>query len=455
LYTMDNELHRLLRIIEETFPLPGRFRSRLPEDVAELSRLLTSSRSDLEGGYLNRPNLLSAYLRYFLPWNVFRLHRLFSFTADVAGAAAAAAAGAAGADVAGTLSLGLAEDDAVTDLGSGPLTLPVALWLYRPELRERRLEFRCVDSAGSALEAGKKLFAALTGGGGAWKIRTIHDSLDAPVRGKKAALVTAVNVFNELRRFGDPGAAALAAKKAAGLLERSCSGGGIILVMEPGIPGSGVFIAALRKLLLEGGRRISAPCTHGGPCPLPGFYGGSPQGRTAPEVFSRRGGASAPAFSAAPRSRGKAKWCHFTFDAAEAPAELHRLSALAGLPKERAAFSFLTAAAGPAGEPAGLSRPAALSPERIRVRMISAPFPLGELFGACKKGARKKNAPTRNAPAGNDETWGRYACSEQGLVLAAGSREEAERAGPEKGPKGVFLTKLKDPKTGIPVAALR
>ncbi|MDR2073094.1 MAG: rRNA methyltransferase [Spirochaetaceae bacterium] len=434
---MTRELQGLLRVIEETFPMPGRFRSRLPGDVAELSRLLTGSRSGREGGYLNRPNLLSAYLRYFLPWNIFRLHRLFSFTAVDGPTAAGLSAGA--------LPLGLADGDAVTDLGSGPLTLPVALWLYRPELRERRLEFRCVDSAGSALEAGKKLLAALTGGGGAWKIRTIHDSLDAPVRGKKAALVTALNVFNELSRFGDPGTTALAAKKAAGLLERSCAGGGTILVMEPGVPGSGAFIAALRRILLEGGKWIAAPCTHGEPCPLPGLSEGGPRKRMDPEVSFRPSGGPAPAGPAA--SRGKAKWCHFAFDTAEAPAELQRLSVLAGLPKERAVFSFLAAAAGPAGAAADVTRSAVSSPDRIGVRIVSDPFPLPGLSAALKEKTLKENAPK-----GNDEAWGRYGCSERGLVLVAGSRKEMERAGPGNGPKGVFLTKLRDPKTGIPVA---
>ena len=60
-------------LIEKTFPLPGRFRSALPSDVAELSRLLTSGRGERGLSYLGRPNLLSAYLRYFLPWNLYRL----------------------------------------------------------------------------------------------------------------------------------------------------------------------------------------------------------------------------------------------------------------------------------------------------------------------------------------------------------------------------------------------
>ena len=349
-------LESLLRVIEKTFPVPGRFRSGLPRDVAELSRLLTSARPDREGGYLGRPNLLSAYLRYFLPWNVFRLYRLLSL-------------------VSGPFP-GLTGGDAVTDLGSGPLTLPVALWLFRPELRKIDLEFRCVDHTGSVLEAGRKLFAALKAAESgsfrsAWKIRTIRDSINAPVRGEKAALVTAVNVFNEMYQRDDP---ASAAEKAAGILDRSA--GGSILVMEPGIPKSGAFIAALRDALLERGKKIAAPCTHEGPCPLPGVY-------ERPGEHGRK--------NVGP-GRGNAKWCHFAFDTAEAPAELHGLSAAAGIPKERATLSFLLA--GKAG-----------SVDHPKIRVISDVFPV---------------------PGG----WGRYGCGEKGLILLRGSKPEIERITP-------------------------
>jgi hypothetical protein len=390
-------LERLLQIIEEAFPVPGRFRSALPGDVAELSRLLTSARPEREGGYLSRPNLLSAYLRYFLPWNVFRLYRLFSLVSggDKTGSEGETGPGKAADPSANPAAsfLGLRGGDAVTDLGSGPLTLPVALWLFRPELRKLDLEFRCVDHSASVLEAGKKLFAALEAAEkGTWRIKTIHDSVNAPVRGEKAALVTAVNVFNELYQRDDP---AFAAEKAARILDRS--GGGSILVMEPGVPKSGAFIAALRDALLERGKKIVAPCTHEGPCPLPGVAG-QPRGGTG-AGFLRPGGRDAG-------SRGKAKWCHFAFDTAEAPAELHRLSAAAGIPKERAVFSFLLAGKAEsrleAPPRAGAGGTDSLANQSM-ARVISDAFPV---------------------PGG----WGRYGCGENGLVLLKGSRAEVERA---------------------------
>jgi hypothetical protein len=125
-------------LIDKTFPMPGRFRSTLPSDVAELSRLLTSGRGERGLSYLGHPSLLSAYLRYFLPWNLYRLCRLLP-----------------------GLNLNFAADDRIIDLGCGPLTFAAALWISCPQLRTVPLEFHCIDRSGPALDAGRKFFAAI------------------------------------------------------------------------------------------------------------------------------------------------------------------------------------------------------------------------------------------------------------------------------------------------------
>jgi hypothetical protein len=329
-------MEALLPLIEKTFPIPGRFRRDLVPAVAELSRFLTSARGERSLSYLNRPPLLSAYLRYFLPWNLYRLCRLLP-----------------------SLDLPLAPGDRILDLGAGPLTLPIGLWLCRPDLRGLPLEFRCLDRSRAALEAGKELFAALTGTGGLsgvlsgpglpavsrspWTITTVCGEIDRPGgwrRGlqDKAALVAALNVYNEvfqpispgddggLRRFADAQGALLASYT-----------GGRILVVEPGTPRSGRFIALLREALIGLGRPPCSPCAHGGPCPFPG-KGGFSRG-----VLS---GDSGEYFPGPSPGKTASKWCHFAFDTQSAPAVLRRLSMAAGLPKERATLSFLLA--GPA-----------------------------------------------------------------------------------------------------------
>ncbi len=383
-------LESLLDTIDDIFPLPARFRAGLGRDVADLSRSLTDRRSERDDGYLGKPAALSAYLRYFLPWNVYRLARLLP-----------------------ALPLDLADGDAVTDLGSGPLTLPIALWLSRPELRAVKLEFRCLDRTGKVLEEGRTLFAALTAGTDTpWKIRTIRGSLGTRIEGGKAAVVTAVNVLNELF-WDDRTPVAEQAERKAGFLSALARDDGKVLVVEPGIPRSGEFIAALRAAFIDAGRDPLAPCTHASACPMPGGHRG-------------------------------AKWCHFAFDTDQAPARLHKLSAAAGIPKERATLSFLLAgpagsaatASGAAQEAAAEGAPAAKRAPRagvrLPVRVISDAFPLAE-GGA-----------------------GRYACAEPGLILVAGRRNAVEAL-----PSGALVEfaapgsrPRQDPKSGAAVLEL-
>jgi hypothetical protein len=312
--------------------------------------------------------MLSAYLRYFLPWNVYRLCRLLP-----------------------ALPLHFAPGDAIIDLGSGPLTLVISLWIGRPDLRELPLEFRCVDRTAAALDAGKRLFYTLAGDAPPWVIKPIRASLGDPLYGPKARLVSAVNVFNEVFGALPRHTAALqqAADKTSRLLSSLTAASGSILALEPGIPRSGECIAALRAALLEQGQVPCSPCPHRGTCPCPG---------------------------------GKAKWCHFAFDTEDAPAALHTLSAAAGLPKERATLSFLLT--GP-GEPESPQE----HEKTLLARIFSDPFPV----------------PGRG--------YGRYGCSSRGLILALDRdrRNEKNKSGalvsltlgsPEK----------RDPKTGALLA---
>jgi hypothetical protein len=340
--------------------------------------LLTSQRQSLSGKYLGDPAHFSAYLRYFLPWNLFRLCKLF-------------------ANGDGGLALSsLSSDDpadkplVITDLGSGPLTLPIALWISRPDLREKNIEFRCFDINRHILKTGELLFAKIAGESIGrngkkkhegktnsadkikserikWKIKTIASSLTEARLDKKSALVTAVNVYNELYwklNAADTDAlVAFADGEAARLASLT---GGSVLIVEPGIPRSGTFIAHLRDRLIERGFSIDAPCTHHADCPM----------------------------ETSKIQRRSAKWCHFTFSAHEAPETLHSLSFSAHLPKESGVLSFLLAHK--AGQPPAASR------AHVPVRVISGTFPLPDMHHA------------------------RYGCSDKGLVLLTGSREEIE-----------------------------
>jgi hypothetical protein len=352
--------------------------------VAELSQLFTSVRKERSASYLGRPAPLSAYLRYFLPWNVFRLTRLFS-----------------------SLPLELKPNDVVNDIGAGPLTLMIALWISRSEFRDFPLEFRSIDRTAAVLEAGKKLFAALAGANTPWKTRIIQGELanngrlSVEIRGKPAALSAAVNVYNELfwnfSPFDTEGLERFAEKQAR-LLSSLTESSGSILAVEPGIPRSGEFIRRLRFFLMSQGRDPIAPCTHFSRCPLPGGHA--------------RGGAKNLAAS-------KGRWCHFAFDTTDAPNELHKLTASAQLPKERAVLSFILAGSN--------------KTESKKIRVISDVFPVNRDPGS----------------------WGRYGCSEQGLVLITGSRAVLENTPSGSVEDLPLKDSLRDTKSGALIAVKR
>lgn len=138
-------LERLPEALHKVWPLNAAHRRSLPEDVAALSRLLTTERRDLRHPYWSSPAFVSAYLYYFLPWNLLRLARLLAALPLPDPRALAPAGGEA----------------LLLDAGSGPLSLPLALWLARPEWREAPVRVLALDSAARPPELGKALFAAL------------------------------------------------------------------------------------------------------------------------------------------------------------------------------------------------------------------------------------------------------------------------------------------------------
>ena len=331
-------------LIKENFPIPGRFRSALPSQIAELSRLLTNNRGERPLSYLTRPNLLSAYIHYFLPWNIYRLCLLLN-----------------------SIDLSLSQGNSVTDLGSGPLTFASALWITRPDLRNVPLEINCIDRSAPALEAGNKFFNALcssTDTSNTWKINLIRDDIDIrriSHKGNQSALVCAVNLFNEIYEslsHSDTKGLRHIADNAAQLMSNMALTDGSILTVEPGVPQSGRFISLLRTAFMNMDIQPLSPCTHVSDCP---FF------------------------------NNKKRWCHFAYEAFDAPKELQQLSAAAALPKERLVFSYLLATA------------AKKNNTENKLRVISDAFPLPQ------------------------NRFGRYGCCSKGLVLLAGGRKQVER----------------------------
>jgi len=331
-------------IVQSVLPLDSRRLQELPKTVRNLSHSLTDERSTRRTGYMNDPSVLSAYIRYYQWWNLVRLCRLFT-----------------------NLPLNLVSGDACADFGSGPLTVPLALWISRPQLRNVELTWYCVDISASSLASGEELFLSLCArtGGSPWKIVRIKGEFGTSVR-KKLRMAVSANMFNELFWDSPQPLQELTQHHATALTGFLEEGRASVLVVEPGIPRAGRFISLLRDALLRRGLVPSSPCPHQAACPFPGQRNG--------------------------------KWCHFVFDTSTAPRALHKLSEAAHLSKDRAALSYIYATRAEDGD----SKGTALDQPVTTVRVVSDPIRL---------------------PQGRT---GRYCCSKLGMVLLSAGRDSYE-----------------------------
>ena len=332
-------LELMFRILDDVMPMNGSQKRDLSLACRDLSALLTTERDGLSRPYWTSPRLTSAYLRYFLPWNLVRLSALLP-----------------------GLNFGrIPEHPLILDMGSGPLTLPLALWLSRPDLRELPVTLVASDTTPHILELGRKIFDDLRAElapESPWTIRTMRASVtQAPRRlyAKPGTLwmITMGNVLNEMEeRRAKPGHQIV--DRMRELLENAAdmlSEDGLVLSVEPGTRQGGRLIAHLRKSALGGveeepeyedltafalreeqaGRRRYededdiddesddfglapmfvplAPCPHAGRCPM--------------------------------LDRRTTAWCHVNAPAEHAPAALRELSARAGLDKDSISLSFL------------------------------------------------------------------------------------------------------------------
>ena len=278
------ELERFGAVLKKVWPLKAKHRAHLKYDIKDMSRHLTNERSERRTEYMSDAKFLSPYLTYFLPWNLYRMSRLFT-----------------------GLELDIPDNSEIVDLGSGPLTAVIALWISRPHLRERKLNFTCMDRAPKSMQAGLKLFTAMAGKDSPWRIKTVKAGFTDRIH-RKADLLLAANAFNELDWSGRT--ARPQAEKLARHLANATAETGRILLIETGVRLTGRIIAEMRSQLLETGFNPLAPCPHAGECPMPATGKGAP-------------------------------WCHFNFSVKGAPAWLQMLSGEAQLEKEGVSINFL------------------------------------------------------------------------------------------------------------------
>ena len=170
-------LEALPAIFDEVVPLNQRHRLELGRTIRLLWEDLTSEREHRTAEYLSSPAYYSSYVRYFLPWNILRLSSILS-----------------------EMPLSLKAGSVLMDIGSGPLSLPIALYIARPDLRGTPLTVYCTDKTERILKVGQTIFeslcAKLSGSLPPWKIMLLRQPFGARLP-EKADLITAANVFNE------------------------------------------------------------------------------------------------------------------------------------------------------------------------------------------------------------------------------------------------------------------
>lgn len=325
---LTNEEYELINSfqdrVDEALRLGAKQKKETFKAIRELFEELTSERESKHTDYLSNPSKLSAYIYYYLWWNLLRFVRLFN-----------------------GLSLNIREGDVIGDFGCGPFSFVLALWIAKPELRDKQLTFYCVDISDKAMKAGEEIFNAFissttmqdetrcTDGEKTdmsstvnresnWRIKRVVAPFGIPLK-EKLDFFFSANMFNEicwkniknLKIYGE---------KQASIVDSYLKDSASVLIIEPGLPTGGKIVSVFRKFFVNRrGYSVIAPCPHINLCPL----------------HERESMEESLPMSKLPRSHARGKWCHFSFSTLTAPKRLAELSAKVHLAKKTASLSFL------------------------------------------------------------------------------------------------------------------
>lgn len=341
-------LNNFDKIIQGVRPLNSKQLQQLPQNIKALSHQLTDERSTRRLGYMNDTIQLSSYVRYYTWWNLVRLTRLFSNLPS---------------------SVFPKKDCTCLDLGSGPLTVVTALWLSRPELREKKLTWYCLDVSSNSLSLGEDIYLSVAAkyAKEAWKIIRVKGSFGTSIK-QKCNFITSANMLNELDQATTLPPEHQTKKYFEQFLSYATNDASFLLV-EPGVPKAARTLSLLRDRFISKEKTILSPCPHALECPMNGFkaYTGSSH-----------------------------KWCNFSFSTTDAPERLLSLSQNAKLSKDRATLSFICATASASAS----TSPQAPFDDDLSIRINSDPFYL---------------------PQGKT---GFYGCSPYGLTLVSVSNKQ-------------------------------
>lgn len=294
-------LNSFLDIIDDVLRLSAKQKASLPKDIRRLFHALTDERDKKSVDYINTPTQLSAYIYYYLWWNLYRFVRLFD-----------------------SLSFFLKDGNVVGDFGAGPLTFIIALWISKPYLRERELSFYCIDISSKVMSVGERLFYALCEFFykdrdvknkqvyKKWKIIRVCGKFGSKIKDKLDLFVSS-NMFNEIcwdkiRNIDKD------CLRYTNIIDSYLKKSGEALIIEPGLPIGGTLISSFRASFIKKGYKILSPCSHAEDC----------------AIHNR--------ISLSTKSK---KWCHFSCNTNDAPKNLLALSELAHLGKKTVSLSYI------------------------------------------------------------------------------------------------------------------
>lgn len=369
-------LSSIPKILMDVSKISEKHFAQIKKNVFDLFKQLTSERSERYVNYLNSDAFVFAYAYYYLPWNSYKLVKLFLHL---------------------SLSELLAEKNKedenkseeliFADFGAGPLTTMIALWIAEPKLRAKKITWYCFDFSAKVLDLGEKIFNALENknkkNAGNWTIKKIQTSFGSNQSEEtigesvKLDFYFSCNMFNE---FINPNSEKFLDEIffASQTIKNYLSENSLALIVEPGNPQGGKIISSFRQQFLQNDFALISPCTHSAFCPLDEnlarmFFETKQQGKN---------------FKNKDFSFVRGKWCHFIFSAKENIESLNKLSEKVNLPKEKMALSYLLVSK---NETTSLNNDKK-NTDVLQVRIISELIKL------------------RNA-------FGRYACSEYGFLL--------------------------------------
>ncbi len=233
-------------------------RKSLKKDIIELSELLTSERNELAAPYWTMPSFMAAYLNFFMPWNVVRLCQLLP-----------------------KLEMPHIDDnDYILDLGSGPITCIIALWIAKPEYRAKKINIIATDVVLKPMELGLAVFQALAkilGEPLNWNVQLHRQSFTQALDRHstklkaKAKLILSANILNEVesrQKLQNAQIREIFSAYSYAIRRNLHNDEGTYLAIEPGTRQGGRLITLLREEALENSLAPHAPCTHNEICPF-------------------------------------------------------------------------------------------------------------------------------------------------------------------------------------------